>query len=244
MQMEWVVKSDMEKFYENWGEKRNTGTDDSDYLISFIRGTTESVQPLFEGSDAELATVFSVLKQVPIEEFLAVVQNEEIARELIPADVPCFSTLENGASRLNELLEFEPDGLTFADAGYQLMNSVKPGARVKYGENHSKLAAMMSLVTISSNRPAIVRPTRWGTYLTRYDWRSKEEVLRKLLLRDLCVKTVVKSALIGPTTYRDAVKVLSTSTAIRRRTNVRCLIEFVLSGTDREEALSRIDWEV
>ena len=242
--MEWVVKSEMGKYYENWYEKRNSGTDDSDCLISFIRGTSESMQPFFEGADTELAIAFSVLKQVPIEEFLAVVQNEEIARELIPADVPCFSTLENGASRLNELLEFEPDGLTFADAGYQLMNSVKPGARVKYGENHSKLAAMMSLVTISSNRPAIVRATRWGTYLTRYDWRAKEEVLRKLLLRDLCVKTIVKSALISPTTYRDAIKALSTSTAIRRRTNVRCLIEFVLSGTDREEVLSRIDWEV
>ena len=236
--------NEMGKFYENWCEKRKNGTDDSDCLISFIRGTTESVQPLLEGSDTELATAFSVLKQIPIGDFLSVVQQEEIPRELIPADVPCFSTLENGASRLNELLEFEPDGLTFADAGYQLMNSVKPGARVKYGENHSKLAAMMSLVTISSNRPAIVRATRWGTYLTRYDWRSKEEVLSKLLLRDLCVKTVVKSALIGPTTYRDVVKVLSTSTAIRRRTNVRCLVEFVLFGTDREEVLSRIDWEV
>lgn len=234
----------MGKFYENWYEKRKNGTDDSDFLISFIRGTDESMQPLFDGSDTELATVFSVLKQVPIEAFLSVVQQEEIERELSPADVPCFSTLENGASRLNELLEFEPDGLTFADAGYQLMNSVKPGARVKYGENHSKLAAMMTLVTISSNRPAIVRATRWGTYLTRYDWRSKEEVLRKLLLRDLCVKTIVKDALIGSTTYRNAVRVLSTSTAIRRRTNVRCLIEFVLSGTDREEVLSRIDWEV
>lgn len=244
MQMEWAVKSEMGKFYENWYEKRKNGTDDSDFLISFIRSADESMQPLFDGSDTELATVFSVLKQVPIEAFLSVVQQEEIERELTPADVPCFSTLENGASRLNELLEFEPDGLTFADAGYQLMNSVKPGARVKYGENHSKLAAMMTLVTISSNRPAIVRATRWGTYLTRYDWRSKEEVLRKLLLRDLCVKTIVKDALIGSTTYRNAVRVLSTSTAIRRRTNVRCLIEFVLSGTDREEVLSRIDWEV
>ena len=234
----------MGKFYENWYEKRKNGTDDSDCLISFIRGTSDSLQPLFEGNDTELTTVFSVLKQVPIEDFLAVVQREEIERELTPADVPCFSTLENGASRLNELLEFEPDGLTFADAGYQLMNSVKPGARVKYGENHSKLAAMMTLVTISSTRPAIVRATRWGTFLTRYDWRSKEGVLRKLLLRDLCVKTIVKDALIGSTSYRNAVKVLSTSTAIRRRTNVKCLIEFVLSGTDREEVLSRIDWEV
>lgn len=234
----------MGTFYEKWCEKRESGVDDSDCLISFIRAATESVQPLLEGSNAELATAFSILKQIPIEEFLAVVQNEEITRELTPADVPCFSTLENGASRLNELLEFEPDGLTFADAGYQLMNSVKPGAQVKYGENHSKLAAMMTLVTISSNRPAIVRATRWGTYLTRYDWRSKEGILRKLLLRDLCVKTIVKSALIGPTTYRDVVKALSPSTAIRRRTNVKCLIEFVLSGTDHEEVLSRIDWEV
>lgn len=242
--MELAVKSEMGKFYENWYKKRTNGTDDSDCLISFIKGTAESVQPLFEGSDTELATVFSVLKQVPIEDFLSVVQQEKVARELTPADVPCFSTLKNGASRLNELLEFEPDGLTFSDAGYQLMNSVKPGARVKYGENHSKLAAMMSLVTISSNRPAIVRATRWGTYLTRYNWCAKEDVLRKLLLRDLCVKTIVKNALIGSTTYRNAVQVLSTSTAIRRRTNVRCLVEFVLSGTDREEVLSRIDWEV
>ena len=234
----------MGNFYNEWAEKKDNGIDDSAYLIRFIRGADESVQPLLFGNDAELATVYSVLKQTPIEKFLTIVQQEEIVQELAPADVPCFSTLENGASRLNELLEFASDGLTFSEVGYQLINSVKPGARVKYGENHAKLAAMMTLVTISSNRPAIVRATHWGTYLTRYEWHSKEEVLRKLLLRDICVKTIVKSALEGPITYRSVVRTLSTSTAIRRKTNVKCLIAFVLSGTDYENALSRINWEV
>lgn len=234
----------MGAFYNEWLEIRKHREADVEYITAFIQGRTEAIEPLLSGTDSELATVFTVIKDVPIEAFFDAVQNDTTLRDLVPADVPCFSTLENGASRLNELLEFEPDGLTFEDAGYQLMNSVKPGAKVKYGENHSKLAAMMSLVTISRSRPAIVKATPWGTFLTRYDWRSKEDVLRKLLLRDLCVKTVVKNALNGSTTYRNAVRSLSKSTAIRRRTNVKCLVEFVLSGTDREEVLSRIDWEV
>jgi len=239
-----VVRNDMCAFYNEWLTKRENGNEDGKYIAMFVQGNPSATEPLLIGNDTELAVAFSVIKEVPIECFFDAVQAETLQRELIPADVPCFSTLENGASRLNELLEFEPDGLTFEEAGYQLMNSVKPGAKVKYGENHAKLAAMMSLVTISRNRPAIVKATPWGTYLTRYDWRSKEDVLRKLLLRDLCVKTIVKNALDGSTTYRNAVRALSTSTAIRRRTNVKCLVEFVLSGTDREEVLSCIDWEV
>ena len=244
MQAVWTVKIDMGKFYDEWSEKRNAGIDDSDYLFQFICGAEESLQPFLTGNDEELSTAFSLLKQIPIEDFLDAVQYAETPRELSPAEVPCFSSLEHGASRLNELLVFEPDGFTFSDAGYQLMNSVTTGARVKYGENHSKLAAMMTLVTIASSRPAVVKDTRWGAYLTRYDWPSKEEVLRKLLLRDICVKTIVKSALEGATAYRTVVRSLSFSTALRRRTNVKCLVEFVLSRTNREEVLSRIDWEV
>lgn len=61
----------------------------------------ESIILLLTGTDAELSTAFSVLEKIPIEEFLVIVQKEETPRELLPADVPCFSTLENGAARLN-----------------------------------------------------------------------------------------------------------------------------------------------
>ena len=234
----------MVDFYTVWSEMRENEIDDTAAVHSFLLLSDQALKPLLEGKEDELGSTFSLIDSIPIEHFFDVIQGMAPDRDLIPADVPCFSNFDNGAYRLNELLEFETDGLTFSDAGYQLMNSVKPGARVKYGENHSKLAAMMSLVTISSTRPAIVKATNWGQYLTKYDMRHKHGVLQKLLLRDVCVRTIVRNALNGSTTYRNAVESLSLSTALRRRTNVKCLVEFVLSGTDREEALSRIDWEL
>ena len=231
-------------FYDEWLERRNSGTDDYDYISAFICSAEETVQPLFTGSNEELALIFAVLKMVPIEDFFHVVKIDNKERELTPADIPCFSTLKNGASRLNELLEFEPDGFTFSEAGYQLINAIKPIAQIKYGENHSKLAAMMNLVVISTNRPSIVKATPWGKYLTRYNWHAKKDVLRKLLLRNICIKTIISNALNGSASYQNIVKALSKSTAIRRRTSVKCLIKFVLSESKYEDVLYRIDWAV
>ena len=234
----------MGAFYSEWLEKRRHEEDDSYYITSFLRATDEAMEPLMSGCNSDLESAFLILKQVPIEEFIEAIKKEEKPRELIPVDVPCFSNLKNGASRLNELLEFEPNGISFEKAGYQLMHSVRKGARLKYGENHSKLAAMMSLVMIYRKGVCITKATPWGTFLTRYDWDMKEDVLRKLLLRDLCVKSLVKCALEGSVMYRDVVKNLAPSTAIRRRSNVKCLVNFVLKGTAYEKILSYIDWEV
>lgn len=231
-------------FYSEWKAVFNAPDKNGESIVQFLTSSGETVAPLLTGENDELQCAFDVLSTVPIECFFDKVANMELPRALVPADVPCFSNFDNGAARLNELLEFEPEGLTFSDAGYQLMNSVKEGARTKYGENHSKLAAMMTLVVISNTRPAKVSATAWGTFLTKYDIGQKRSVLKKLLLRDLCVRTIVKNALNGPTSYREAVTVLSKSTALRRRSNVKYLVEYVLDGTEREEALSRIDWEV
>ena len=234
----------MSNFYADWYEKRKHALCDRDEIVAFIRSTNETVSPLLNGNDDELATVYAALSQVPIEEFFATIQTEEISRELTPADVPCFSNFDMGAHRLNELLEFEPEGLSFSDAGYQLMNSVQDGARKKYGENHSKLASIMSLVEISyAHRTAMITPTAWGSYLVKYDLAKKKDVLQKLLLRDLCVRSIVKEALNGPANYRSIVYFLARSTAVRRRSNVKCLVEYVFNGTAYEHVLARINWE-
>lgn len=234
----------MSTFYSEWYEKRKSGICDRDEIVAFIRAAEETVSPLLVGSVDELSMVFAALSQVPIEEFFDIVKTDAISRNLTPADVPCFSNFDMGAHRLNELLEFEPEGLSFSDAGYQLMNSVKDGARKKYGENHSKLATTMSLVEISyAHRTAVITPTAWGRYLVNYDLAQKKDVLQKLLLRDLCVKSIVKEALHGPVTYRNIVSFLARSTAVRRRSNVKCLVEYVFNGTAYEHVLARIDWE-
>lgn len=231
-------------FFKTWSDMSVIGIDDEAAIESFLYSSDASLKALECGEESELQAAYSVLNNTSIDKFFAVIEKERDEQPLTPADVPCFSNLENGIIRLNELLEFEPNGLSFVDAGFQLMNSVKPGARTKYGENHSKLAAIMSLVTITNTRPALVKPTSWGTFLTRYDISAKRGVLQKLALRDACVRAVVSSAFKGTTCYREIVSILSASTALRRRSNVKCLVEFVLEGTEREDALSRIDWEV
>ena len=234
----------MSNFYAEWYEKRNTGVSDLDYILSFIHSDEKTLHPLLIGNDTELSTAFDALSLVPIEEILNVIKTEPITGTLTPADVPCFSTFEMGAHRLNELLVFEPEGLSFSDAGYQLMNSIQDGARKKYGENHSKLATIMSLVRVSyAHRTALVTPTAWGQYLTKYELDQKRDILQKLLLRDLCVRTIVKEALDGPANYRNIVAFLARSTAVRRRSNVKYLVEYALTGTDYEYVLARINWE-
>lgn len=234
----------MNGFYSRWYDKRNNGQSDLECILAFIRSDEETLRPLRIGNETELVAAFDAISLVPIEEILNVIKTEPISGALTPADVPCFSTFDMGAHRLNELLMFEPEGLSFSDAGYQLMNSIQDGARKKYGENHSKLATIMSLVQISyEHRTALVTPTAWGQYLTKYELEQKRNILQKLLLRDLCVRTIVKEALNGPANYRNIVSFLARSTAVRRRSNVKCLVEYALTGTDYEYVLARINWE-
>lgn len=234
----------MENFYSAWSSTRNSGCCDRTFVVDFLRSTEESLTPLLKGGAFELTTVFNTISKVQLEDILNVLKTEEFAHELTPSDIPCFSNFDMGAHRLNELLMFEPGGLSFSDAGYQLMNSIQDGARKKYGENHSKLAAIMSLVNISyTHRTALVTATPWGQYLTNYSLSQKRDVLQKLLLRDPCIQTIVKTALLGPADYRNVVYFLAKTTAIRRRSNVKYLVEYVLTGGDYEYVLARINWE-
>ena len=228
----------------DWNSDKENYKLTDDYEKKFISSSQSSIESLLTGNEAELTAAYEVLQNTPLSTFLMKVKSLNDLRRLQSADVPCFSSLENGASRLNELLLFSPDGLTFSEIGYQLMNSVSDMARKKYGENHSKLAATMSLVTLSTYRPIVVKPTAWGNFLTRYTFSEKKDVLKKLLLRDICVQHMLSQAFFGPVLYRDVVSFLSDSTKTRRGTNVRALVNFILEDSEYEIVLSNIDWEV
>lgn len=161
-------------FYSLWNETRKMGIDDSAMLQAFLRSDESAVDALYAGDEGALETAYAVIDGIDIETFFEAIKTGDYNTEITPAMVPCFSNFENGAHRLIELLEFEPNGLSFADAGFQLIDAVKEGARVKYGENQAKLARMMSLVTISSNKPAVVKATPWGSYLV--STKAKEHI--------------------------------------------------------------------
>lgn len=230
-------------FYSTWHDVRALGIDDSAFIKSFIERSDVSLSALNDGNEQDIATVIQLLVALPEKEIVRMIScRDEIT--LLPADVPCFSTFSNGAVRLNELLEFAPEGLTYAEIGYQLVGAASQLAQIKYGENHAKLAAMMSLVTISDHRPANIRATALGHYLVALSYEEKAVVLKKLILRDPCIQAIVQAAVAGEANYRRVVENLSDSTAYRRRTSVRCAVEFALDLPEINNLLNRIIWDL
>lgn len=231
-------------FYTEWKNEKQSNKPDNKFIADFITLEPRSLESLYTENEAELDAAYFILHKTALGAFLQEIKSLQKLPILKAQDVPCFSNLENGASRLNELLLFTPDGLTFSELGYQLINSTNDVAQKKYGENQSKLAAIMDLVILSNTRPIVVKPTAWGNYLARYSFDEKKDVLKKLLLRDKCIQKILCQAFHGIVSYRRIVSFLSDSTKIRRRTSIRCLLNFILKDSEYEIILSNIDWEV
>ena len=231
------------KFYSTWNDVRDLGIDDSAFINSFISRSEISLDSLYFGSDKEIKCAIAILSTIAESDLITSICNC-VLPQLTPPDVPCFSTFSNGAARINELLEFSPSGLTYPEIGKQLTGSSSQYAQIKYGENHAKLAAMMSLVTISDQKPATVKATALGHYLVTVPYEEKELILKKLLLRDPCIQSIVQKAVGGSANYRTIVETLSETTAYRRRTSVKCLVEFALGISNTRYLLERIDWEL
>jgi hypothetical protein len=229
-------------FYTVWHDAMILGINDNSIIYDFLNKTEISKSTLEIGEVQDQTNVYATLGMVPLEHLFEIVATIDSDMAFTPADIPCFSTFENGANRMTELLEFAPDGLSFSEIGYQLIKASHIGAQTKYGENHAKLAQMMSLVSITNTRPAIVNSTPWGRFLLKYTLEDKCDVLKKLLLRNAFIQKLIAEAFNGFVSYRNISQCLSDSTSYRRRTSVKILVEYILKDTNKELCLNNIEW--
>lgn len=229
-------------FYDEWVQAKNT-EHENECIKRFLEESPESTTVLREGSEAELGVAISVISSVPMSKYFEVVDNLNHDAVVNTAQVPQFSLFEAAAYRLPEILEFAPQGLTYKEIGYQLAKSPTDGAGIKYGENHAKLASTMELVEINC-RPSNVNSTALGHYLIAFPIEEKKEILRRLILRQYIIRKIVHDTGYESVLYKDVVAELSEATAMRRRSNVRILLEIVLKGTEEEKRLDLVDWRV
>lgn len=229
-------------FYEEWIMKKNTESEKR-YIEYFLKLFPESTEVFHKGNDAELGTAISVINSVSIEQYINVIDDLEYLDAIEPSQVPQFSDFNAGVYRVPELLEFAPDGMTFEKVGYQLIKCTTEGAGVKYGENHSKLAETMELVEITK-RPSKVVSTVLGKYLVKFTPEEKNDILRRLAIRQYLAQKIIHDSADKKICYREAVGKLSSATALRRRNNVRVYLNFILKDTKFENRLSNIDWQV
>lgn len=213
-------------FYDDWSACIENCEDDSDYVEAYLKKKDYTTRLLYNGSDEEIASFCKLLINYDIDKMIGFI-NDSFYTELSPSKIVQFSDFEKGTSQLVQVLYVNSEGMNYPSIGRILVRSEDLNAATKYGENHSKLARDFDLVKISEHKPAIVKLSRFGECFAYLEKIEQEELLRKLALRDPLIKNIIAKAAKGPVYYIEECNCLSESTKIRRRSNVKKLIELI-----------------
>lgn len=150
--------------------------------------------------------------------------------EISPSNIPQFSSFLDGTEELVTVLRKAGNyGPTFKDVGEHLLGQgKKTGAYVKYGENHVKLASIYNLVYIDKDRKSRAYLTELGKQFEKLNKDDKRDFLIKMSFSIPVVQYCIKKAA-NEIVDVDGVLAehLSPTTVIRRRSNVKYIINLV-----------------
>ena len=186
--------------------------------------------------------LIDILKGTTIENIVNIIEaNRDKIAEITPANIPQFSNIE----AINDVLDYvnSTDDVTYELIGYYINKDAKKGAQTKYGENHYKTAASIGLTTV--NKPFMV--TALGKEYMILPTEDKRAIRNKLFLLVPIVQKIIIDAKYKEVQPMNILKkYLSESTSIRRRSNVRTMVEYVYKDADIEfviEVQNNLDWK-
>ena len=194
--------------------------------------------------ELELATdrLISILIGTKVEDILIVIEaNRNRIVEITSANIPQFSNID----AINEVLDYvvSADEITYELIGYYINKDAKKGAQTKYGENHYKMAAAIGLTT--AERPFAV--TMLGSKYMRLTKKEKISLRNKLFLLVPIVQQIIIAAKYREIQPMQILRLyLSESTSVRRRANVRTMVEYVYKDAGVElatEIKKNLDWK-
>lgn len=167
------------------------------------------------------SVIMEYLKKMSVDTLLTEIEcSDKERKEISPANVSQFSSID-AVDYVVQIVEDSVEDIDFAYVGYMMNKSSNETAQRKYGENHLKLAIQMGLV---SEKPYKV--TALGEHYLHLQDYEKKAIRPKLYLRIPVVQKILiesKAKRIDGT--KMLMEVLSESTAIRRRSNIKKLIE-------------------
>jgi hypothetical protein len=207
----------LEKFYSNmiesykqYIEKGSVNAKISNMIASSIKNDelSSAYTGNFKGTEI-------VLQEVPI-----------ITAEMVPQ----FSNFKDGTNEVVEILTKQGNpGLTFVQLGILLEGPGKTDmAYRKYGENHSKLAELLDLVTISNTRPRKIYLTSLGEMYHKVDNKNRIEIIKTQIFRMHLVRYIImnyNNSLFNLS--GDLQTSLKESTTDRRMSNIKALFKFL-----------------
>ena len=157
-----------------------------------------------------------------------------------------FSDFDDCTVKMCKILKDAGDkGFGHLEIGKLLENDGierKDGAYIKYGENHSKTATQLGLLNQMSNRYFL---SCLGYIFNDLSDENKEKLICRLILRNKHVRRLVYKCYFNEkVSYCDETGFLSQKTMLRRKSNVKKVINILKENKeyDLKEILSKIDF--
>lgn len=195
--------------------------------------------------DKIAARFMEILLKYSVEEIADIIILSGNLEKVSKDNIPQFSSLEEAEYEVNGILVESGEEMSFEDVGYYLgrihsEEEANVTAQKKYGENHTKLAALMDLAVIGKNgNRAAVYASVLGKQFYQLEKREQENLARRLLLRI----PIIQNAFIKESVAQIDIdmNILSPTTGKRRRSNVINVLKSIIQ--DNENLSSRIDFK-
>lgn len=186
--------------------------------------------------------IFESLLSYSFEEIINYIcENANSLKEIQTNDIPQFSNFEDLHTVLRVVSGSPEAKMTREKLGYYLCPVyAKKAARVKYGENHYKLASQLGLA--NDGTPLSLTPL--GNKLNSI---SDKEIRTQILARLIFRIPIIQQAFIEARTNRFnmmelLLQYLSKSTALRRRSSIKQLLRII--ETSCENKVKPIVWNI
>lgn len=217
-------------FYLKWKNCLFDIEENKKYIKKFLSKDEESLEVFNNGTYEELVFVCKFLLEIPINNFIYCIdETKTCTTDMIIQ----YSNLEHALVDVARVLKFNEQPMTFAQLGKIIMKSKEEGACKKYGENHSKLANELSMVKLERKRATEVSNTAFGKFSVGLSETDRIELAKRLVIRNEFIQKIIFYAKKGFVSYMDiACETLSESTAIRRKSNVRQLVNIILKDNE------------
>ncbi len=181
----------------------------------------------------EISSFIDEVIRIPIEAYIDYICTRLPKTRIETSDVVQFSSLKKATDILCDVLkEKDNPGLKYKEIGKLLLDNTgdrKESAYIKYGENHAKLSATLGLTFVFYN----------NFYLSGigYDYigrkvEEKEMLMDRLIIRSTLISRMIQASQNGTINMREFLYMLSDSTYIRRRSNIKGLVDYLYKSKE------------
>lgn len=170
------------------------------------------------------------LLSMTISEIFEIVRNNPSLEDVLPSNIPQFSNLSDCYIETPKILSLSKQSMSFDELGTYLDNGKEKNeiAKRKYGENHSKLAALLDLVVITAlSNSYKVSLSVFGKAHNKRNDNEKKKLAARLLFRVPIIQKMLICALSSEVDIEDELSCLAEQTRKRRKPNIASVLQFI-----------------